>query len=349
MFNFSNVILSKIIIHHIGNQQNSEGVRYSKSPLQLAENDEVRPLLLHYFLLPFKPGAFFNFQNAEDGKLNLVSHYVSKIFESPESFYNQSVLLAEHLYSVSNHPKIKSGELYLVYLKDCVVEGEVCDALGIFKSENRETFLKVYPQNDGFEIDYEAGINIKKLDKGCLIFNTERESGYKISIVDNVKAKGEAQYWKDDFLGLKMREDNFYKTENYLAMCKSFVDEIYNSDHNVERPDQIDFLNKSVDFFSDSENFSQKEFEERVLENDEVINAFHDYKQEFERKNEFESEMEFTVSEDAVKAMKRKFKSILKLDKNFHIYIHGNRDRIIRGRDEEKGMNFYKIYFNNEE
>lgn len=349
MFNFNNISLEKIVVHKVGNQKNNEGVRYSKKPLTLAENDEVRPILLHYFLSPFKPGAFYNFFHQENINSNPVYYYVSRIFDEPDTFYQQSTLLAEHLYSASDHPKIKAGEMYLVYFDEAVVEGEVCSAIGIFKSENRETFLKVYPQDEGFEIDYEAGINIKKLDKGCIIFNTEREAGYKVSIVDKVKAKGEAQYWKDDFLALKLREDDFYKTENYLAMCKGFVDDIYNSDHNVERPDQIDFLNKSVDFFNDSSDFKADEFEERVLENEEVINAFHDYKEEFEKKNEFVPEQEFTVSPDAVKSMKRKFKSILKLDKNFHIYIHGNRDRIQRGVDDETGMNYYKIFFNNEE
>lgn len=349
MFNFSNIILDTIIIHHIGSQANNEGVNYSKKPLLLAENDDITPLLLHYFLTPFKPGAFFNFFHEENLNANLVFHYASKIFENKDNFYAQSISLAEHLYSASNHPKIKAGELYLVYLNDCVVDGEVCDAIGIFKSENRETFLKVYPQDDGFEIDYEAGINIKKLDKGCLIFNTEKETGYKVAIVDKVKAKGEAQYWKDDFLSLKLREDNFYKTENYLEMCKSFVDDIYNSENNVERPDQVDFLNKSIEYFGENEDFNTESFEEKVLENEDIINAFQDYKHNFEEKNEFENEKEFTVSEEAVKSMKRKFKSIIKLDKNFHVYIHGNRERIVRGRDEESGMNFYTIYFNNEE
>jgi hypothetical protein len=42
------------------------------------------------------------------------------------------------------------------------------------------------------------------------------------------------------------------------------------------------------------------------------------------------------------------FKSVLKLDKNFHIYVHGNRQLIERGYDDEKGMNYYKVFFNNE-
>jgi len=48
-----------------------------------------------------------------------------------------------------------------------------------------------------------------------------------------------------------------------------------------------------------------------------------------------------------VKQQIRVFKSVLKLDKNFHIYIHGNREWIKRGTDPD-GRKYYKIYFENE-
>ena len=40
------------------------------------------------------------------------------------------------------------------------------------------------------------------------------------------------------------------------------------------------------------------------------------------------------------------YKSIIKLDKNFHIYVHGDRSKIEHGEDD-KGR-FYKLYFNAE-
>ena len=55
----------------------------------------------------------------------------------------------------------------------------------------------------------------------------------------------------------------------------------------------------------------------------------------------------FTISADAVKKQARVFKSVLKLDKNFHIYIHGDRNKIERGVDEA-GRKFYKIYYEQE-
>jgi hypothetical protein len=55
----------------------------------------------------------------------------------------------------------------------------------------------------------------------------------------------------------------------------------------------------------------------------------------------------FAISADAVKRQARVFKSVLKLDKNFHIYIHGDRNKIEQGVDEN-GRKFYKIYYEQE-
>ena len=55
----------------------------------------------------------------------------------------------------------------------------------------------------------------------------------------------------------------------------------------------------------------------------------------------------FEISGHAVKQQARVFKSILKLDKNFHIYIHGNKELIERGTDPD-GRKFYKIYYERE-
>jgi hypothetical protein len=40
---------------------------------------------------------------------------------------------------------------------------------------------------------------INKLDKGCLIFNTEWENGDIVTVVDNTNKGVDAQYWIDVF------------------------------------------------------------------------------------------------------------------------------------------------------
>ena len=39
---------------------------------------------------------------------------------------------------------------------------------------------------------------------------------------------------------------------------------------------------------------------------------------------------------------------MLKLDKNFHIYIHGDKDLIEKGYDQTTGKKYYKIYYDEE-
>lgn len=46
--------------------------------------------------------------------------------------------------------------------------------------------------------------------------------------------------------------------------------------------------------------------------------------------------------------MTRYLRSVIKLDKNFTLYIHGRRDRVEVGEDEERGLRYYKLYFEKE-
>jgi hypothetical protein len=83
------------------------------------------------------------------------------------------------------------------------------------------------------------------------------------------------------------------------------------------------------------------------LQDAEVIKSFHDYNKQFQQENEWQLADQFDISAIAVKKQQRIFKSVLKLDKNFHIYIHGNRELIEQGTDPD-GRKFYKIYYDNE-
>ena len=188
-------------------------------------------------------------------------HDVSAVFEQPEQLHAQSVELAKHLYEQSNHPNIKGGEFYVVYFKDCILDGETIDAVGLFKSENKDTFLKVKATNNNFAINSEQGININKLDKGCLIFNTEKDNGYVVAVVDNTNRQMEAQYWIDDFLQIEQREDNYFNTESTLSMYKQFVTEQLPEEYELNRADQAELLNRTMHYFKDREEFALQDFQ----------------------------------------------------------------------------------------
>lgn len=271
------------------------------------------------------------------------------IFNDPGIFHKNSQQIARHLYDVSNHPKIKPGELYVTYFKGLQIEGEMFNAIGIFKSESKETYLKVYPDEDGFKMEYEQeAISIKKLDKGCLIFNTEKEEGYKVAVTDNTNKGGETVYWIDDFLKLNIRNDDYNQTHNALSIYKDFVTKKLDEVHDITKAQKIDMLNRSMNYFKEKEACDMDEFSNEVIGDAKGISSFKEYKHNYEKEYETAIADNFDISIQAVKKQSRNYKSVLKLDKNFHIYIHGNNELIEKGFDEKMNMNYYKVYFREE-
>ncbi len=341
MINNATLVLS---LHYVGNKTLDDSFTPSGSAPNLPL--ETKILLSNYFLSPFKSEEYYQFYHDSALSLNEVYTYVSAIFEHPEALHEQSVHLAKHLYNQSTHPKVKGGELYVVYFRDCVVNGETVDAVGLFKSENKDTFLKVYPSGDNFEIESEQGININKLDKGCLIFNTDREEGYLVSVVDNTNKGSEAQYWIDDFLHVRQKQDKYFNTENALNLYKNYVVEQLPQEYEVTKADQADFLNRTMAFFKDKNQFDLPEFEQEVLQHSDYIESFGKYKKNYEAERDIEIADSFVISDAAVKRQSRSYKSIIKLDKNFDIHIHGDRSLIEQGEDQNG--KFYKIYYERE-
>jgi hypothetical protein len=345
MLGFSETILDQIVVHKVG-KYNEGSVRLSKDILKV--DSEIKDLLSRYFLTPFKSNEYFNFYHESDLNLNEVYHYISKIFDDPEQILEQSGYLAKHLYEKSTHPNINGGEFYTVYFQDLSFNNEPVDAVGLFKSETRETFLKVYPNEDNFTVESEQGIDIKKLDKGCLILNLEKDQGYIVASVDKLSKGEDARYWVDDFLHLKQREDEYYQTEHVMKMYKDFVIKELPGEYEVAKADQVDLINKSKKFFKETDNFEMEDFTEKVFEDKNLIDSFNNYKKVYESENEVQIANEFEISDSAVKKQSRVYKSVIKLDKNFHIYVHGNREYITKGYDEKTGMQYYQVFFNEE-
>ena len=337
--------LQEIVLHKVGNKLLEEGLHLSKSPLRI--NQDLNILLTDYFFSAFKTNEYFNFHHDSNLQMNEVFTYVSEVFDNPDSLHEQSINLAKHLYEQSIHPKIKGGEFYTAYFADCMVDGRRADAVGLFKSENKDTFLKVLASEDNYALISEKGMNLSKLDKGCLIFNLDKEDGYIVSIVDNTNRGTDAQYWIDDFLHVCQRKDEYYNTQNVLTLCKTFVTKELPEQFEVTKADQVDLLNRSVKFFKENDCFDINDFENEVMAQPEIIESFKSYKSSFQRENDVELSDNFSISESALKKQSRIFKSVIKLDKNFHIYIHGDRKLIEQGVDEH-GQKFYKIFYNEE-
>ena len=351
MITFSEASLAELSIHRIGNKLQDEFYVLSEKSLHI-QDEMLNQLLLQYFLSPYeKVNEIYRFSHPNDDlSLNEVYRFAAEIFSNGTTFHDNSKKIATYLYEISNHPKIKSGELYIAYFENVQIEGDLHDALGIFKSETKESYLKVYPEQGGFSLSYEQeAINISKLDKGCLIFNTEPQEGFKVAVIDQTNRSVDAVYWKDEFLKLKVRNDNYNQTQNVLGVYKSFVTDKLEENFEISRTDKIDLLNRSMKYFKEKETFDLDEFSNEVIANKEGIESFKSFKKSYEEEFDTPIADNFDISDAAVKKQAKSFKSILKLDKNFHIYIHGNKELIEKGFDDDRSMNFYKVYFRDEQ
>jgi hypothetical protein len=73
-----------------------------------------------------------------------------------------------------------------------------------------------------------------------------------------------------------------------------------------------------------------------------MIESFNRYKSVYQQERAIDIADDLTMSDNGdVKEQARALKSIIKLDKNFHIYVYGNSDLIQQGADE-KGYDFHR-------
>lgn len=347
MIDFTQASVNEVIVHQVGNKLRGEGYSFSKELLKL-EDTTITSLLTQYLLSPFSKNEFYNFSHPTDLKHNELFCHVEALLDSESDFIQTSISIAKRLYETSTHPKVNGGELFIVRMTECVVEDEVVDAIGVFKSEIKETYLRVRQTQSSFDFLQDKGINVKKLDKGCIVFNTDRNLGYKVAVIDNLNKKSEAQYWTNSFLSVSPANDKFHNTNNFLAITRDFVSKKLPLENKMDRSEQVDLLNKSMSFFKEHEEFDKQEFMETVFQEPEVINSFQQFEHEKSEQDEFVIPDKFQISNEAVKKKARIFKSVLKLDKNFHIYIHGDKELIEKGVDPQTGKKFYKIYFDEE-
>lgn len=334
-------------LHRIGNPTHGDSIELSKTELDI-DNPELRILLHKFFLSSFKNFEYHRFTFSDGNPdMNAVFRYAKDYFDNGTNLHLTSVQLASLLHERSNHPQIKPGDFFVASFSEIHYEGKAIRALGLFKSEQKQSFIKTLENGKNFELLAEEGISPEKLDKACLILDHEQEDGFRVLIIDQSNRGGEARYWRDEFLNLEVVKDEFHQTREFMNLTSDFVKLQLPEEFEVNKADQIDLLNRSVDFFKKKEKFVKEEFEQEVLQDQGLITSFQTFDEAYRQSRELDAFTEFEISSAAVKKQSKVFKSVLKLDKNFHIYIHGNKELIERGTDPD-GRKYYKIYFEQE-
>ncbi|MBB4119178.1 hypothetical protein GGR32_001474 [Mesonia hippocampi] len=350
MINLYNAQIESISIHRVGNKNKNEGLFISEEAINL--NDELNALLKEYFLKSFreKEETYYQFTHESDLDFHELYSISSEVFLNPNLIHEKSKAIAKHLFNQSMHPHIKGGEVYVVYFTNMLLNNESVDGIGIFKSEIKHDFLQFEEKPHNLEAVLQQGVNLNKLDKGALIFNTDKEEGFKVLSVD--ANRYDTKYWLEQFLGVDIFADENFNTKSYLKFCQNFAKDVVLPAEDKQQ--EVMFMNRAVNHFAKNDTFEETNFLNEVLDNPELIPEFKHYKTEKAPKYKIEDLTEFPVSNTAVSAARKSIKNVIDLDTNIQIKMdfinpESAEKFIEKGWDEEKQMYYYLVYFNKEE
>lgn len=334
-----------LIVHKIGNKHRGEELKLSSQCTPL--HPEFADTLLRFFLSSFSIEDQYHF--SEEKKDSNLPEIIQRLLQESSSFINDTQDIARYLYDICNHAKIKSGELYVAVIENIQYKKEEMNAIGIFKSEHKETYLRLEETEEGIKLNKEEGINPQKMDKGCIIFDTKADDGYRMLLIDKVKKNDTAKFWKETFLNTSLVCDDYGLTSQYLELTRNFINDVCHTQNEVEPAQQLEIISDTMDYFSNAESFDKKEFKDKVLKDvpDKKV-LFDEYQKEWQKDNRLNLKEKFEIQNNAVEKAKQRFKHVLKLDKNFHIYVHGSQKLMERGYDKKKGKYYYKLYFDKE-
>lgn len=348
MLDFSAANLRRLATAWVGNKNRYEGINIPRQTLTPL-HDVAQEMLTGAFLKPFeKTEEFFYFFHEEDVSNHPVYQHCMAIFQDAENLGKEAGLLAQRLYECSEMPKIQGGEFFVAYFDDLLLQGEPVQAVALIKIQTKDPYLKVERSTETFAVNVLEGIAIGKLETAAIVFNLDEAEGYRVCAIDTVSKKDERSFWKDEYLRLRPIEDNYFNTRHYISLSGEFINERLPHKFGLDRADQLDALYRSGIYFKENEAFEVNDFAETLFPEEEQREAFLQFKNDYSKVNAVPLEDKFDISAQAVKKEFKVLKSVIKLDKNFHIYVHGRRDLIERGFDEDKGKKYYKVFFEEE-
>lgn len=350
MINLFNAHIESLSIHRIGNKSRNENIFLSGQPYVL--NDEIAPLLKEFFLKPFREKEENYYQFAHEVDLDYHDMYklTSEVFVNPESVHDVSKKITQHLFEQSIHPHIKSGEVFVVHFTNLTIDNQNTDAVGVFKTEILSDFLQFEEKNENINLLLQQGINLNKLDKGCLIFNYKKEEGYKILTIDSNRY--DARYWLEHFLSVDAFQDENFITKKYLKFCQDFAKDVILPAE--DKKEEVMFMNRAVNHFAKNDDFEETKFLNEVIDNPDLIPEFKNYKVDRGAKYSIEDVSSFPIANSAVSDARKKIKNVINLDTNIQIKLdfinpESAEKFVEKGWDEEKQMYYYLVYFNKEQ
>ena len=256
--------------------------------------------------------------------------------------------MAKLLYEKSDHPRIRPGELIVILFDNYLYHGESYKAIGLFKSESRDRFLDLKYQGGSYSLFDKTGLNVRSLDKGAVIIDSNRDSGFIINILMRANGQVDTNYWMNGFLHVRQIDDSFYKTQRVITHTKSYIKNVLERDDSVSSIEQAEIIARASEYLSSHDSFDDISFRNDVFQDEKLNQGFQHFRAEMEGGDHCLNES-FDIDKQLLKKKRKVLNSVIKLDNNFSIYIHGCEGMIKKGFDEVTGMNYYQFFFNNEE
>ncbi len=339
---FNNAEITQVALHFVGNAYNGEQFLRAENELDIS-NEYLRLSLLKIASRILNEIQYYSFAELQQNRIN---NSVRAIFDG-EDLVEHSGEIAAHLYNAGNHQNIKAGDFFALRFEGVKYQKEDIEAVAFIKCENRKPFIKLDINDPDYIPNIIHGIDVDKLDKGFLVLNTAEDKGYKLLQLDNTARAKEAIFWMKDFLNITPFQDEFLFTSELINVTKDFVTKKVLDDFELSKPEQMEMLDKAQKYFEKEPVFEEEKFEAHIFENGVMRDKYREFKNE-QIETEHYLPPNFPINNQAVATFSKVFKSVIKLDKNFHIYVHGNRHLIERGFDEERGKHYYKCFFDDE-
>lgn len=264
MLDVSSARVVRCVVHRIGNRLREEGCELSQQ--EVRGTSELHGTLLRHYLAPLaKTGEEFELYHESDISLNAVHQFSSRIFAENDEFISLTQNLAKQLYAASTHSSVAAGEFIAILFQDVRIEGDSQLALGLYKIEQRETFLDVERTSDSLNLIELSGIPVSNIQKGALIIENSLGVFFKESGGQQTK------YWAEAFLKARPRQTQ----KSTAKLAAQFVKQVCSR---INAEAGMSLRRDLVDVFSANETLNYRDVEEvsqRYLDKEEVSRLTH--------------------------------------------------------------------------
>ncbi|BCX49175.1 nucleoid-associated protein NdpA [Haloferula helveola] len=345
---FEGARIAGLVLAKVGNPARDEPLQTSKQLFEVSEDDQtlLTPIFLRSFRsLGMQGQRFSHHSSLEKNELNQAT---AAIFSDPSTLLEKGCEIAKRLYSKSNHPNIKSGDLCISLLDGISCDGETKRAICILKSESVTPFLSISTRDGDLELHTEQGINPEKIDKGCLIIDHFGGKGFYVLTFD--RAGAESRFWVRDFLGVVPIADAALVSKKVAEMAVAAVSSGGGSDDDTPPWESKQAAKDALSYFDGKKTFSLAEFEEQALRTPEAKARFAEERRRMEEDEGVKIEDGFSISKKDVTKAKKLMSSIMKLDTGVEVRLKPKsfdqaEPVVEKGFDEERGMKYLKIFY----